>query len=573
MELKVWCDGIQRIVCGATSATTCQDVVFALAHATGQTGRFILIEKWNNNERILAPTDYPIQSISKWGEYSNDVIFVLKKSGDLSPGSSTNTNNHHHNNNRHHHHHPTINRQPTPKLSKKSESDLFKNRKRSINLENGHHHQTTKSMSTLENQSSQQQQQQLFQNVINNQPNYHHLEDKEEEKLEKSISSHHQNNEYLSLTRDNRNTNHHHHSHQRRPSYHNHQQQQQRLSSHNQMESLYGTLSRTINNRPRKPPPYQEAIAKSSLMNNGVIMFQQQPQENGQHHQQLSSEDHHHNSITTTTTKNSSQPSISLVRIHSKRPNEMKQNDHIVVDHGDNREDDELDELKTKWMEQELLIKQLESEQMEQELEHLIQDGHHYSTEINEIKIKLADCENEISRRRDEILKLMNKIDNQFQNQKYSDDNQHQQHSNTMIERLKLSVQEKNDKIHNQQTDLTVMNESLKHFDQTLQMKNRIVDDLIEQIKEANVEGLELQNRVGLTTTSMISFQDGHEEQQQQINDNGSNNIRDNNQTIKSPPPPSSSLLSSATNRKIPVSLHELGNTVPTKRNPDGIWV
>lgn len=118
------------------------------------------------------------------------------------------------------------------------------------------------------------------------------------------------------------------------------------------------------------------------------------------------------------------------------------------------------------------------------------------------------------------------------------------------------------------------MNESLKHFDQTLQMKNRIVDDLIEQIKEANVEGLELQNRVGLTTTSMISFQDGHEEQQQQINDNGSNNIiRDNNPTIKSPPPSSSSLLSSATNRKIPVSLHELGNTVPTKRNPDGIWV
>lgn len=38
MELKVWVEGIQRIVCGVTETTTCQDVVYALAHATGQTG-------------------------------------------------------------------------------------------------------------------------------------------------------------------------------------------------------------------------------------------------------------------------------------------------------------------------------------------------------------------------------------------------------------------------------------------------------------------------------------------------------------------------------------------------------
>lgn len=70
MELKVWVEGIQRIVCGVTETTTCQvsgmqsshvihianfepfiniigflfrvqDVVFALAHATGKIGEYV----------------------------------------------------------------------------------------------------------------------------------------------------------------------------------------------------------------------------------------------------------------------------------------------------------------------------------------------------------------------------------------------------------------------------------------------------------------------------------------------------------------------------------------------------
>ncbi|EAT33250.1 AAEL014488-PA [Aedes aegypti] len=73
MELKVWVEGIQRIVCGVTEVTTCQDVVFALAHATGKTGRFTLIERWRNNERLLAPHENPLKILMKWGEYSSDV--------------------------------------------------------------------------------------------------------------------------------------------------------------------------------------------------------------------------------------------------------------------------------------------------------------------------------------------------------------------------------------------------------------------------------------------------------------------------------------------------------------------
>lgn len=37
MELKVWVDGVQRVVCGVTEATTCHDVVIALAQAIGKT--------------------------------------------------------------------------------------------------------------------------------------------------------------------------------------------------------------------------------------------------------------------------------------------------------------------------------------------------------------------------------------------------------------------------------------------------------------------------------------------------------------------------------------------------------
>jgi len=80
MELKVWVEGIQRIVCGVTDKTTCQDVVYALAHATGKTGRFTLIERWRNNERLLAPQEHPLKVLAKWGEYSNDVQFILQRS-------------------------------------------------------------------------------------------------------------------------------------------------------------------------------------------------------------------------------------------------------------------------------------------------------------------------------------------------------------------------------------------------------------------------------------------------------------------------------------------------------------
>ncbi|KAH6935296.1 hypothetical protein HPB50_005031 [Hyalomma asiaticum] len=82
MELRVWLEGgPQRVVCGVTEATTCQDVVYALAQATAQTGRFALVERSRRSERPLAPSDRPLRLLARWGRCASDVHFLLRRCG------------------------------------------------------------------------------------------------------------------------------------------------------------------------------------------------------------------------------------------------------------------------------------------------------------------------------------------------------------------------------------------------------------------------------------------------------------------------------------------------------------
>lgn len=81
MELKVWVDGVQRVVCGVSDQTTCQEVVIALARAIGQTGRYVLIQRLREKERQLLPHECPLESLSKCGQYANDVQFILQRTG------------------------------------------------------------------------------------------------------------------------------------------------------------------------------------------------------------------------------------------------------------------------------------------------------------------------------------------------------------------------------------------------------------------------------------------------------------------------------------------------------------
>ncbi|XP_066510572.1 ras association domain-containing protein 7-like [Hoplias malabaricus] len=85
MELKVWVDGVQRVVCGLSEETSCQDVVIALAQAIGQTGRYVLVQKLRDTERQLVANERPLESLAKLGQLSSEVQFILRRTG---PSSS-----------------------------------------------------------------------------------------------------------------------------------------------------------------------------------------------------------------------------------------------------------------------------------------------------------------------------------------------------------------------------------------------------------------------------------------------------------------------------------------------------
>uniref|UniRef100_A0A3Q1IZG1 Ras-associating domain-containing protein n=1 Tax=Anabas testudineus TaxID=64144 RepID=A0A3Q1IZG1_ANATE len=88
MELKVWVDGVARVVCGLSLNTSCQDVVIALAQSIGRTGRYILIVKLRGTERQLQAEDCPLQHLAQLGQQATEVQFILRRTG---PSSSSAT--------------------------------------------------------------------------------------------------------------------------------------------------------------------------------------------------------------------------------------------------------------------------------------------------------------------------------------------------------------------------------------------------------------------------------------------------------------------------------------------------
>lgn len=83
-DLKVWVDGVSRVVRGAHEDTTCENVLFALASATGKLGRFALVEKWRDLERILPREAKPLKCLQMWGKQAGEVKFILKLMKDKS---------------------------------------------------------------------------------------------------------------------------------------------------------------------------------------------------------------------------------------------------------------------------------------------------------------------------------------------------------------------------------------------------------------------------------------------------------------------------------------------------------
>ncbi|KAF3860077.1 hypothetical protein F7725_000332 [Dissostichus mawsoni] len=80
MEVKVFVDSIPRVVCGVTEETTCQEVVIALAQALG---RYTLQEKFKDFERSMAPNEYLLETLEKYGQQARDVRLTLLHNGPL----------------------------------------------------------------------------------------------------------------------------------------------------------------------------------------------------------------------------------------------------------------------------------------------------------------------------------------------------------------------------------------------------------------------------------------------------------------------------------------------------------
>uniref|UniRef100_A0A8C7CET4 Ras association domain family member 7 n=1 Tax=Oncorhynchus kisutch TaxID=8019 RepID=A0A8C7CET4_ONCKI len=62
--------------------------------ATGQTGRYVLIQRLRDSERQLLANEKPLESLAKLGQHSNDVQFFLRRTGPSSsdgPGSGSGT--------------------------------------------------------------------------------------------------------------------------------------------------------------------------------------------------------------------------------------------------------------------------------------------------------------------------------------------------------------------------------------------------------------------------------------------------------------------------------------------------
>ncbi|CAF2767555.1 unnamed protein product [Rotaria sp. Silwood2] len=65
MDLRVYVDGVARIICDLTRTTTVHDIIIALAQYKGKTGRYSLIERApNGTQRTLSPNEFTYELIN-----------------------------------------------------------------------------------------------------------------------------------------------------------------------------------------------------------------------------------------------------------------------------------------------------------------------------------------------------------------------------------------------------------------------------------------------------------------------------------------------------------------------------
>lgn len=85
MDLRVYVDGVARIICDLTRTTTVHDVIIALAQYKGKTGRYSLIERApDGSQRTLSPNEHAHELVNH-----PDWCYILRQNSpnsDLSYG-------------------------------------------------------------------------------------------------------------------------------------------------------------------------------------------------------------------------------------------------------------------------------------------------------------------------------------------------------------------------------------------------------------------------------------------------------------------------------------------------------
>lgn len=125
----------------------------------------------------------------------------------------------------------------------------------------------------------------------------------------------------------------------------------------------------------------------------------------------------------------------------------LTESDHILTQYKN-----EMEILTSLYHEQDALIHSLEEEQLEQEYDKVKQEECRYTLELETIKSKLANCEEEVAKCRCQIGSLVEQIEKQTMESKQNDammvnDQENQEQAMAMMEHLRASIQEKQKEI------------------------------------------------------------------------------------------------------------------------------
>lgn len=104
---------------------------------------------------------------------------------------------------------------------------------------------------------------------------------------------------------------------------------------------------------------------------------------------------------------------------------------------------EEMDYLQQLWQQQEMLIQTLEAENVEGELHQLVEEENRSEAELQEVKHKLAHCEQQLEHCKQQICDLMDKI-NEEAGKPLSSDHLEVDDEKAMIDKLQMAIGEKN---------------------------------------------------------------------------------------------------------------------------------